>query len=138
MYYQNLESIWSMVWKLCAVRHWKNVGNFWQFLYHNFRLKGEFQIIMVSSERFSSDLSILRRTLLFRNSQSYFKSKKYFFIHRNQFLGEKCLPLFAFSFRNTSKVQRFSKFQWLHRKKHYQNIFSFFFIKKRYEVKKKF
>ena len=62
-----------IVWKLCAFRHRTNLDNFRNFFYHNFRLKGKFQIRMVSSERSPSDL--LESTL--------FQILKIIFHHKN-------------------------------------------------------
>ena len=64
--------------KLFASRQRSNFGNFQQCFHHNFRLKWKFLLLMVSSERSSSDL--LEYTLL--------QIGKYFFIYKNQFLSE--------------------------------------------------
>ena len=55
--YTNLGSISLIVWKLCTFRQRSSLGNFQQFFHHNFRLKWKFWILMVSTERTSSDLS---------------------------------------------------------------------------------
>ena len=60
-------------WKLRAFRQRINFGNFHQFFHHNFRLK--FQIIMVSPERYSSDLS----------EYTHFKFEKYFLSIKTNF-----------------------------------------------------
>ena len=57
LYYQNLGLISLIFLKLCAFLQRSNFGNFQQFLYYNFGLKWKFRILMVPSERSSSDLS---------------------------------------------------------------------------------
>ena len=46
-----------IVWKLCALRQRNNFSYFQQLFHNNFRLKGKFWILMVSSERSSLDVS---------------------------------------------------------------------------------
>ena len=55
--YQNMGSISLIVWKLWAFRQRSNFGNFQHFFHHDFRLKWKFWILMVSSERSTSNLS---------------------------------------------------------------------------------
>ena len=55
--YQNLGSISLILFKPCAFRQRINFRNLQQFFHHNFQLKWKFWIFMVSSERYSSDLS---------------------------------------------------------------------------------
>ena len=57
--------------------------------------------MIVSSEIYSLDLSEYTNI-------PYFNLKKYFFIYKNKFLGEKLITL-GFFFQNTSKLWRFYK-----------------------------
>ena len=52
-----MELISLLVWKLWAFPQGSNFVNFQQFFHHNFWLKWNFWILMVSLERSSSDLS---------------------------------------------------------------------------------
>ena len=79
---QNFTSLYFMVWKHCAFWQRSNFGNFQQFFHHNFRLKWKIWILMVSSERFSSDLSEYTLFLIKKHIFWYIKkvcfSSKYF------------------------------------------------------------
>ena len=55
--YQNLILISLIVWKLWSFPQGSNFVNFQQFFHHNFRLRRNFWILMVPSERSSWDLS---------------------------------------------------------------------------------
>ena len=100
--YQNLELISLLVWKLWAFPQGSNFVNFQQFFHHNFRLKWNFWILMVPSERSCWDLS----------EYISFYIRKYFFIYKNKFLGEKLnfLVFLCSFFPITSKVYWFYKF----------------------------
>ena len=77
--YLNLESISMIVWKLYVFHQRRNFGKFQQFFHHDFRLRWKFWILMVSSERSSSDLS----------EYILFELKMYFFIYKNIFVWER-------------------------------------------------
>jgi len=74
--YQNLELISLTVSKLWSFPQGSNFVNFQQFFHHNFRLKRNFWILMVPSERSSWDLS---EYTLFYIKQIFFHLKKSIF-----------------------------------------------------------
>ena len=116
--YQNLGSIYLIVSKLCAFRQRSNFGNFQQFFLHSFQLKWKFWIQIYQNILFP-------------------KLKKYFFIYKNQFLGEKwkIVGFFCRYFRNTSWVQWFCKCWWLQQKN--LSDYDQFLFKQWLEVNKK-
>ena len=94
-----------------------NIGNFQQFSHHNFRLKWKFWILMVSSERSSSDLSEYTLFQIKNMWKSIFRWK-----NGNVYVFYSC-------FQIISKYQRFYKFWWLYRKNYikiYQAVSSFY------------
>ena len=112
-----MESISVIVWKLCTFRQ--------QFFHHNFWLKWKFWILMVLSERSSSDLS----------EYSLFQIKKIIFHLLKSFFRWKIVGFFfAVLFQNIFKVQPFSEFWWLNQKN--QNLLDYnqFLFKKGFEV----
>ena len=126
-----LRSISLIVWKPCTFCQFSYFGNFQQFFIIAFDWKRNFGFWWFPQK------DIVR---ICQNIMNV-KLKKYFFIYKNQFLGEKlkCLDFFAAFFRNTSKLQWFHKFRWLHRKKTHQNLSDYnqFLLKKWTEVNKK-
>ena len=79
---------------------------FLAIIYHNFRLNSIYQILMVSSGKF----------VQIYQSQQFFNFKMYLFIVKYPFLWEFVFLFIFFFLQNNSKVNRFYKFWWLHRK----------------------
>ena len=90
-------NIFMIVWKLYVFRQRIIFGNFQQGFHHNFRLKGKFWILTVSSARSGS----------IYQTQAYFEFNKYFFIHKIQFIGEKNYDFFVVFFKLLTKLSNF-------------------------------
>ena len=119
LYFENydIELKSLFVWKLWEFPQGSNFVNFQQFFHHNFWLKIKYCILMVSSERSSSDLS----------EYTQFQIQKYFYIYKDQLIfswKKKNIRFFLAVFKEI--LPNFSDFinsdDCIERKKNHKNL----------------